>query len=494
MSFRFSRRSFARLLGAAAGAASLPSLGSSLNPGGIEVSGALPPMDGMGGVRSFPQGFVWGSATASYQVEGAVKEDGRGVSIWDTFSHTPGKVANGDTGDVADDSYHRYKEDVALMKSLGLKGCRFSVAWSRIFPNGTGQVNEKGLDHYKAFVDELLGAGIEPYCTLYHWDLPQALQDKGGWENRDIAEQFAHYAGYTAGKLSDRCKHFMTMNEMRSFVELGYGNGMHAPGLQVGPKRLAQLNHYVVLAHGMSVAAIRAASKPGTKVGIADNVDAATPVIETPEHIAAAEKAMREENAMFLTVLQEGKYTDQYLKRLGADAPHFTPEEMKTIAAPMDFVGINVYQPMWVRADESEKGYAVVPWPSSYPTMLSPWLKVGPEGLYWAPKLVNKLWGVKEMYITENGCSSADVVNAEGEILDTDRTMFIRNYLTQLQRAVSEGVPVKGYFLWSLLDNYEWADGYEKRFGITYVDFKTQKRTPKLSAKYYKHVIAQNGL
>jgi len=216
---------------------------------------------------------------------------------------------------VADDSYHRYKEDVALMKSLGLKGCRFSVAWSRIFPDGTGQVNEKGLDHYKAFVDELLGAGIEPYCTLYHWDLPQALQDKGGWENKDIVEQFAHYAGYTAGKLSDRCKHFMTMNEMRSFVELGYGNGMHAPGLKVGPKRLAQLNHYVVLAHGMSVAAIRAASKPGTKVGIADNVDAATPVIETPEHIAAAEKAMREENAMFLTVLMERMRQRLRLKR-----------------------------------------------------------------------------------------------------------------------------------------------------------------------------------
>jgi len=321
MPVSFTRRSFARLMGVAAGAISLPSFGSNLKPlnsteeASALAAGLATPQGHMASSRSFPQGFLWGSATASYQVEGAVKEDGRGVTIWDTFSHTAGKVANGDTGDVADDSYHRYKEDVALMKSLGLKGCRFSVAWSRIFPDGTGQVNEKGLDHYKAFVDELLGAGIEPYCTLYHWDLPQALQDKGGWENKDIVEQFAHYAGYTAGKLSDRCKHFMTMNEMRSFVELGYGNGMHAPGLKVGPKRLAQLNHYVVLAHGMSVAAIRAASKPGTKVGIADNVDAATPVIETPEHIAAAEKAMREENAMFLTVLMERMRQRLRLKR-----------------------------------------------------------------------------------------------------------------------------------------------------------------------------------
>jgi beta-glucosidase len=440
----------------------------------------------------FPKGFLWGSATASYQVEGAVREGGRGASIWDTFSHTPGKTANGDTGDVADDFYHLYPGDISLMKEIGLKTFRFSVAWTRIFPRGTGQPNQPGIDFYNRLVDALLAAGIQPYCTLFHWDLPQALQDHGGWESRDTANAFADYAGFTAGFLSDRVKHFMTMNEMRSFVELGYSQGIHAPGLQVGRGRLAQLNHYVALAHGMAVQAIRSHAKPGTKVGIADNVEATTPVIETAEHIQAAHKAMREQNAMFLTVVQEGRYTDGYLKRLGGDAPKFTAEEMDIIKSPMDFVGLNIYQPTYVRADDSEQGYAVINPPASFPHMYSPWLYIGPEALYWAPKLVSDLWKVKELYITENGASSSDKLAADGHVYDSDRVMYLRNYLSQLHRAIAEGVPVKGYFLWSLLDNYEWADGYEKRFGIVYVDFATQKRTPKLSADFYKEVIRDN--
>ena len=236
-------------------------------------------------LRPFPEGFLWGSATASYQVEGAVNEDGRGPTIWDTFSHTPGKTFNGDTGDVADDDYHRYKEDVQLMKALGLKCSRFSIAWSRIFPNGTGTPNPKGLDFYNRLVDELLANGIQPFCTLFHWDLPQALQDKGGWESRDTSEAFGHYAGYVAGHLSDRVKHFMTMNEIRSFTELGYKVGRHAPGLQARRRRVAQVCHNAVLAHGLGVQAIRASAKPGTKVGLAENVTAAHPVIDTPEHI-----------------------------------------------------------------------------------------------------------------------------------------------------------------------------------------------------------------
>ena len=440
----------------------------------------------------FPAGFLWGSATASYQVEGAVNEGGRGPSIWDTFSHTPGKVANGDTGDVADDFYHRYPQDIRMMQQLGIKGFRFSVAWSRVFPTGTGKPNQQGIDFYRKLVDALLAAGIQPFCTVFHWDLPQALEDKGGWENRDTAKAFADYAGYLAGALSDRVSHFMTMNEIRSFVELGYGNGLHAPGLRLDAKRLAQLNHFVCLAQGLSVQSIRAHARAGTQVGIADNVEAATPVIETPEHIAAARKAMREQNAMFLTVIQEGRYTDLYLKRLGANAPVFTAEELVTISSPLDFVGLNLYQPTYVRADASEKGYAVVPVPASFPHMYSPWLYVGPEILYWAPRLVSELWNVKALYITENGCSAADTVAPDGEVYDTDRVMYLRNYLTQLQRGVAEGIPVKGYFLWSLFDNYEWADGYEKRFGIVYVDFKTQKRTPKLSAKFFSQVIRED--
>ncbi len=443
----------------------------------------------------FPEGFLWGSATAAYQVEGAVHEGGRGPSVWDTFAHTPGKTAHGDTGDVADDFYHLYPQDIALMKHLGVKTFRFSVAWTRIFPTGSGAPNQQGIDFYKKLIDALLAAGIEPYCTLFHWDLPQALQDKGGWENRDTARLFADYSGFTAGALSDRCKHFMTINEMRSFTELGYGNGMHAPGLQVGTRRLAQLNHYVVLAHGLAVQAIRAHAAPGTRVGLADNVVAATPVIETPEHIEAARRAIREENAMYMTVIQEGRYTDLYLKRLGADAPRFTSEELAIIHSPLDFVGINLYTPTYVRADSSkssESGYALVQQPASYPHMLSPWLTIGPEALYWAPRLVAEVWKVKEIYITENGASSTDAPAPDGHIYDTDRVMYLRNYLTQLHRAVSEGVPVKGYFLWSLLDNFEWADGYGKRFGIVYVDFATQKRIPKLSAAFYRQVIASN--
>lgn len=440
----------------------------------------------------FPPNFLWGAATASYQVEGAVNEGGRGRTIWDVFSHTSGTTSNGDTGDVADDFYHLFPNDIQLMKEIGLKAFRFSIAWSRIFPDGSGKPNQAGIDFYNRLVDALLAAGIAPYCTLYHWDLPQKLQDRGGWENLDTTKAFADYAGFTAAFLSDRVKHFMTMNEMRSFVELGYGQGVHAPGLRLSTKRLAQLTHYVVLAHGLSVQAIRARAKAGTQIGIADNVQACTPVIETRDHIEAARRAMREQNAMFLTALQEGRYTDLYLQTLGINAPKFTAEEMDIIKAPMDFVGLNIYQPTYVRADDSRKGYEIVGSPASFPHMASPWLYVGPEVLYWAPKLVHEIWKVEDIYITENGASSDDLASPDGQIYDSDRIMYLRNYMTQLRRTIAGGVPVKGYFLWSLLDNFEWADGYKKRFGIVYVDFSTQKRTPKLSATYYKEVIRDN--
>ena len=486
MSSTFTRRAFARLLGVAAGAASLPASASAMS--------RPEPQATNGSAHRFPEGFLWGSATASYQVEGAVHADGRGVSIWDTFSHAPGKTFDGDTGDVADDAYHRYKEDVQLMKALGLQTCRFSIAWPRIFPDGTGAPNPKGLDHYSRVVDELLAHGIEPYATLYHWDLPQALEDKGGWQSRATAEALAHYSGYVAAHLSDRVKHFITTNEISTFTELGYGTGTHAPGLKLSRAGLAQVCHNAVLGHGLSVQAIRASARPGTKVGLAENIIAVTPVVNTPEHIRAAAVAMREMNAQYMNVIQEGRYTDAYLKRLGPDAPKFTAEDLKVISSKLDFAGINIYQPTYVRASDSPEGFAVVPPPSSYPHMYSPWITIGPEALYWAPKLAAEIWKIPAIYITENGASSNDVMTQEGTVLDTDRVMYLRNYLTQLHRAVSEGVPVKGYFLWSLLDNYEWADGYGKRFGIHYVDFTTQKRTPKLSAAFYKEVIARNSL
>jgi beta-glucosidase len=484
VSNKLSRRSFARVLGASA--AALP-LAAYADPGSNKKPVVTPPPPVPAG--HFPKLFLWGSATASYQVEGAVGEDGRGPSIWDTFSHTPGKTHNGDTGDMADDYYHRYGADIEVMKAIGLQTCRFSVSWSRVFPTGKGEPNPKGLDFYNHMVDALLAANILPYCTLYHWDLPQALQDSGGWENRDTCKAFADYAGYVTNKLSDRVKHFMTMNEIRTFVELGYRDGTHAPGLKLSQKRVAQVAHHAVLAHGMAVRAIRESAKPLTLIGIADNVIPTCPVVDYPEHVEAARKAIREENAMFLTVIMEGRYTNLYLNRLGADGPQYTAEDLKTISTPIDFVGLNIYNPAFVRADVSEKGYEVVPPPSSYPHMYSPWLNIGPEALYWGPRLVAEVWNVKDLYITENGCSSDDKVAPNGQVYDTDRVMFLRNYLTQLQKAVEEGVPVRGYFLWSLLDNYEWADGYEKRFGITYVDFKTQKRIPKLSSDFYQQVI-----
>jgi beta-glucosidase len=482
-----SRRDFAKAVGATAVGASAAIAGMATpvaaQTGGAEAARSL----------AFPDGFLWGTATAAYQVEGAVHEDGRGPSIWDTFSHTPGKVAGNATGDAADDHYHRYKEDVALMKALGVKGYRFSIAWPRVFPEGTGAPNPKGLDFYNRLLDELHAAGIEPYATLYHWDLPQALQDRvGGWESSETSKAFADYAGYVAEHLSDRVKHIFTINEFGAFVELGYRVGVHAPGLTLRPKAFNQTRHYAVLGHGLAVQAIRAHARPGTKVGLAENLTVCAPVVETPVHVAAAERATRELNAQYLTVILEGQYTDAYLAAAGADAPVFTDAELAAIGSPLDFVGTNIYTPVYVRADESPAGFAVVPHPASFPHMASPWLFVGPEALYWGPRHVSAIWKVGEIYITENGCSSSDVPAADGLVYDTDRVMYLRNYLSQLQRGVSEGVPVRGYFLWSLMDNFEWADGYTNRFGLHYVDYATQTRTPKLSASFYRDVIARN--
>lgn len=478
---QINRRDLGKIAATLAAGSLLPDLEAAAQPAGASD-------------RSFPSSFLWGSATASYQVEGAVHEDGRGPSIWDTFSHLPGKTFQGETGDVATDSYHRYPEDIAIMKQLGLKACRFSIAWPRIFPTGTGQPNQKGIDHYRRFTEALLAAGIEPYATLYHWDLPQPLQDRGGWQNKDTSKAFGDYAGYTAGKLSDLIQNWMTMNEMASFIDIGYASGRHAPGLTLPRGGVAQARHHAVLGHGIAVRAMRASSRRPIRIGSAENCNMTIPAFSAPEHIAAARKAFVEENASYLTVMHTGRYTEHYLSTLGADAPKFTPEEMSAIASPTDFQGINCYTATPVRAAANALGYSVMPRPTSYPHMASPWLTIGPEALYWGPKFAAEALGIKNIYITENGCSSDDVVQPDGQILDTDRVMYLTAYLTQLQRGIRDGNPVRGYFLWSLLDNYEWADGYSKRFGITYVDFKTQKRTPKLSAQFYRNLIQTHTL
>jgi beta-glucosidase len=341
-------------------------------------------------------------------------------------------------------------------------------------------------------VDELLKNNIAPYITLFHWDLPQALP--GGWQSRDTSKAFADYAAYVSKHLSDRVQHFFTTNEFVCFTDLSYKNGQFAPGLRLPAAQVNQVRHHGILAHGLAVQAIRANSRSGTQVGLAENATVYVPVIESREHIEAARRATREGNAPFLTAVMEGKYTDGYLEREGANAPKVEAGDMKLIGSPLDFVGLNVYTPEYVRADASPAGFATVKRPTSYPRMASSWLYIGPEVLYWAVRNVGDIWKPRALYITENGCSADDVITPNGRIEDTDRVMYLRNHLTHLHRAASEGYPIKGYFLWSLMDNFEWADGYSKRFGIHYVDFKTQKRTPKLSAEWYREVIARNAV
>jgi beta-glucosidase len=442
----------------------------------------------------YPKSFLWGCATASYQIEGGAKDDGRGPSLWDVFSHTPGKTHNGDTGDVADDSYHLYKTDVQLLKNLGVQVYRMSISWSRVFPTGKGEVNQKGLDYYNHVVDELLKNNITPYITMFHWDTPAALQ--GGWQSRDTSKAFADYCAYVTKHLGDRVKHWMTTNEFVCFTDLGYKEGTFAPGLKLPPAQVNQVRHHAILAHGLGVQAIRANTPSGTQVGLAENASIYVPVMETAADINATQQATRDQNAPFLTTVLDGKYPDSYLSEQGANAPKVEEGDLQAIGSPLDFVGLNAYNPSYVKAADSAKGYVIEPMPSSYPHMFSPWIQISPECVYWTVRNICDIWKEKvpAVYITENGTSSDDVLTPDGRVEDVDRVMYLRNHITQLHRAVSEDYPVKGYFLWSLLDNFEWADGYSKRFGIHYVDFKTLKRYPKLSAEWYKNTIATNAV
>jgi beta-glucosidase len=481
---RFSRRAFAKLAGLSALGVAAPAASAE----NAQESDRHAP-------GSFPKDFLWGTATSSYQIEGAVNEDGRGPSIWDVFSHTQGKIEDGTNGDRANDHYHRYKEDIRLIKDLGVKAYRFSIAWPRVFPDGAGSPNPKGLDFYHRLIDELLSNGIEPYATLYHWDLPQALQDRvGGWQSSETAKAFGDYSGYVAERITDRVKNIFTVNEAGRFVNFGYGWGIDAPGLKLPNAELNQVRHHVALGHGLAVQAVRAHGRAGTRVGVAENIAACVPAINTPDNIRATEIATRELNAGFLGVILDGKYTDGFLEYAGAAAPKFTADELKIISSPTDFVGLNIYAPQFYITATENKPFKVLPFPASFPHMNSEWLRIGPETIYWVPRIAAKIWNIETIYISENGTSSEDKLAADGQVYDLDRIMFLRNYLTQLQRAVAEGVPVRGYFLWSLMDNFEWIFGYEKRFGVYHVDFDTQVRVPKLSAAFYRDVVARNAI
>lgn len=509
------RRDFLKAAGAAAVGLSTAALAGCSRPHDGDGRAAAPPTAAPDSPavastaeRRFPAGFHWGTATSAYQIEGAWNEDGKGPSIWDTYAHTPGKIRNGDTGDVADDHYHRYRQDIALMQDLGATAYRFSISWPRIFPQGTGMPNPKGVDFYKRLTDALRAKGIEPFATLYHWDLPQALQDKyGGWRSRETAKAFGDYCGYVAAELGDRVQRYFTINELATFIEMGYGGGTDtnvdgksvrvraAPGLDVGPGEIYQVRHHAVLAHGLAVQAIRAHGSAGTKVGPAEVMQCAVPLIAAPEHVKAARTATRELNAAYLNVMLEGRYTDAYLQHAGSNAPKFTDEDLKIIASPVDFVGINVYRPaFYALASEQAPGWHRIPFARSHPKMFNRWQPLASESIYWAPRFVQSLWGAKEIFITENGCASDDVVAADGKVYDTDRVMFLRCFLAELQRATADGVPVQGYFHWSLLDNFEWMRGYGDRFGLVHVDFESQQRTPKLSADWFREAVRRNAV
>ena len=449
----------------------------------------------------FPKNFMWGVATSAYQIEGAASVGGRKPSVWDTFSATPGRVKNGDTGEVACDHYHRYKTDVQLMADLGIKHYRFSIAWSRIIPDGRGQVNEEGVDFYKRLVDSLREKGITPHATLFHWDSPQALENLyGSWQSREIASDFADYATAVVSRLGDRVTNWMTMNEIPNFTHLGYGVDRDpelAPGTRVKSlKQVWQTSHHALLAHGLACQAIRAASPSRCWVALVDNFTVTVPLTESAADVAAAQKAFQNTwlNGGIIVPALTGAYSPELLENLGANAPDIQPGDLKTIHQPLDALGVNIYSGAYIRAADNKQGFEELPLPKGYPKMHMPWLHILPESMYWGIRHISDTLGRKDLpiFITENGCAAQDELNAQGEAIDTDRIMYLRQYLKAAHRAVSEGYPLKGYFLWSLMDNFEWAWGYDRRFGIIYVDYSTQTRIPKASFKWYSECIRQN--
>lgn len=446
----------------------------------------------------FPGDFLWGAATASYQIEGAAMEGGRKPSVWDTFSATPGRVLNSDTGNIACDHYHLYEQDVQLMAQLGIKHYRFSIAWSRIIPDGRGAVNQQGIDFYKRLLDCLRHYGITPHVTLFHWDSPQALEDLyGSWQSRDMAYDYADYVTAVVSQLGDRISDWITINEIPCFTHMGYGvneEPPHAPGTGVNSiKQVWQTSHHALLAHGLGCQAIRAASPVPCSVALVDNIAVTVPINESPLHVAAAKKALpicRQNGGIIFPVLT-GAYSPALLEQLQANAPDIQTGDLEIISQPLDAFGLNIYSGTYVRAIDNKDGYEFLSIPKGYPRMNMPWLNIVPESIYWGIRHITETLGQPDLpiLITENGCAAQDELNANSEVIDTDRIMYLRQHLKAAHRATSEGYPLKGYFLWSLMDNFEWAWGYERRFGIIYVDYSTQKRIPKASFDWYKECI-----
>lgn len=443
-------------------------------------------------MSKFPKNFLWGAACASYQCEGAWNEDGKAPNIWDDFCHDPAanNIKNRDTGDIACDSYHRYREDVALMKQLNIKAYRFSISWARVIPDGDGEVNEQGLRFYDNLVDELIASGIEPLITLYHWDLPSALQDKGGWLNREIADVFARYARIIAQRFKGRVRNFMTINEPQCIAQLGYGTGIHAPGWKLPEEKVALVYHNLCLAHSAAQRAIKEVCGKETLVGVVPCGSLAYPEKDTPEGREAAYRASFDLKVgwsfnVFLDSLILHHYDDSASDAFKRFAATIDPGDWDMMETP-DYLGLNIYQGFMV----NEQGEEVKRNPG-FPLTACKW-GVTPEVLHYGPMHIYRRYGLP-IYITENGLSCNDKVYLDRKVHDLDRIDFLHRYLLELGKAIEEGTPIRGYLQWSFLDNFEWSSGYEERFGIVYVDYRTCERIPKESAAWYADVIATNG-
>ncbi len=442
---------------------------------------------------AFPKNFVWGFAAAAPQIEGAAFEDNKGPSVWDTFARRPGAIHNGDNLDVACDHYHLYKKDFALMARLGAKNYRLSIAWPRIYPMGTGAVNRKGLDFYKRLLDSMHDHGLTPWVTMFHWDLPQALEDEGGWRVRSTADAFATYADTLVKNLRDRVKNWITVNEIHCFTLESYGIGQKAPGAKESDAVVNQTYHHALLAHGHGVRAVREHGGRGARVGYADNPRTPIPLTETEADIGATREIFIQDNIRVLDPIYRGHYSATYRKITGKNAAKFQKNDFELISLPTDFIGQNIYTGYFVRAGKGGKAERL-PLPAHYPRTDAAWQAHAPQAIYWGPRCVAEIYGATNIYITENGAGYDDEPPVKGEVHDLHRRDLVRNYLKEIHRAIGDGVPLRGYFLWSFMDNFEWQDGYNRRFGVVYCDFTTQKRTPKTSAIWYSRVLKENRI
>ena len=445
----------------------------------------------------FPSGFVWGAAAASYQIEGAAHEDGRGLSVWDMFCRKDGAIHAAQDGDIACDHYHRWREDIQLMKEMGLKAYRLSISWPRVLPEGVGKPNERGLEFYDRLIDGLLAAGITPYVTLFHWDFPYSLYCRGGWLNRESVDWFGAYTKLIADRLGDRVTHWMTLNEPQCFLSLGHRDGVQAPGLKLAWMDVLRALHHALMAHGRAVQMLREHCARKPIIGVAFLGEVKFPITSSSSDIdvarsrtMAADSRDLWNNTIFADPICLGHYPEDALRAWGRDFPKFTAADMDLIHQKTDFYGLNIYRGHPVRAGADGKAIEV-PREPGYPINSYSW-PIDPPVLYWGPKFIYERYKLP-IHITENGFAGLDWIHADGAVHDPQRIDFLRAYLTELAQAVEDGVEVSGYFYWSLMDNFEWADGYRQRFGLVHVDYKTLRRTPKDSARWYADVIRTNG-